>query len=118
MKWNFESMMLQVLDDPGMSRIIVETKYPKLDTSSEEKQQMAYFMIDRSNGGGDQKLDDNGQGMTDENGNVIWDDPKIYDYWAVSDNLGNAHDFLSHVSLLEFLDSISDIITEAHVESF
>lgn len=118
MKWNFESLMLQVLDDPTMSRIFVNTKYPKLDTFKEDKPESAYFMIDRSNGGGGQKLDESGNGLTDDNGNVIWEDPEIYDYWAVSDSLGSAHDFRSNVSLLEFLDSISDIITEAYVESF
>lgn len=115
---NFESLMLQVLDDPGMSRIIVNTEYPNLDTFSNDRPESAYFMIDRSNGGGCPKLDENGNSMVDEDGHTVWEDPEIYDYWAVSDSLGNAHDFRSHVALLEFLDSISGIITEAHVESF
>lgn len=100
---NIELMMLQVLDDPTSVRIIVETKYPNLESESDN----AYFMIDRSNGGVIHAV----------TGEVI-DEAEVYDYWQVSDSIGQTRKFNSNVELIEFLDSIEYIITKAWVESF
>lgn len=98
---NIELMMLQVLDDPTSVRIIVETKYPNLLT---EDMDNAYFMIDRGECGCSI------EGCEEE--------PQVYDYWQVSDSIGQARKFNSNVELIEFLDSIEYIITKAWVESF
>lgn len=100
---NIELMMLQVLDDPTSVRIIVETKYPNLESESDN----AYFMIDRSNGGVIHAV----------TGEVI-DEAEVYDYWQVSDSIGQTRKFNTNVELIEFLDSIEYIITKAWVESF
>ena len=96
---NIELMMLQVLDDPTGVRIIVETSYP--DFSDHNGTQNAYFMIDRS----------------DANF-AVDSEPEIYDYWQVSDILGQSKEFNSNVELIEFLESIKGLITRAWVETF
>ena len=89
---NIELMMLQVLDDPTGVRIIVETSYPDL---SQEDGSNAYFMIDRSDG-----------------------DEDVFDYWWVTDSLGQSHKFDSNVELIEFFESIEELISTTWVESF
>lgn len=98
---NIELMMLQVLDDPAGVRIIVETKYP--DFSAEcGHDGNAYFMIDHGDCGT----------TVDANDSVV------YDHWKVSDSLGQTKKFNSNVELIEFLESIEGLITNAWVESF
>lgn len=111
---DISTMMLQVLDDPAGVRIIVKTKYPNLADEGEN----AYLMIDRSNGGGAQKVDENGNPMFDEKHNPVWEDSEIYDCWKVYDSIGQSKEFKFNVDLIEFLDSIEDVITGAWVESF
>ena len=96
---NIELMMLQVLDDPTGVRIIVNTKYPDFQEMNPDGN--AYFMIDRS----------------DANF-AVDSEPEIYDYWQVSDCLGQFKKFNSNVELLQFLSDIEGIITNAWVESF
>lgn len=96
-------LMLQVLDDPTSVRIIVETKYPNLESESDN----AYFMIDRSNGGVIHAV----------TGEVI-DEAEVYDYWQVSDSIGQTRKFNSNVELIEFIGGIEDIITRMWMESF
>lgn len=98
---NIELMMLQVLDDPTGVRIIVETSYP--DFSAENGHDgNAYFMIDHGDCGT----------TVDANDSVV------YDYWQVSDSIGQFKNFISNGELIEFLDSIEGLITNAWVESF
>ena len=97
---NIELMMLQVLDDPTGVRIIVETKYP--DFSDQNGIQNAYFMIDRGD-----------CGMPNDKESEV-----VFDYWQVSDSLGQCKKFNSNIELIEFLNSIEGIITNAWVESF
>lgn len=111
---DISTMMLQVLDDPAGVRIIVNTKYPNLAYEGEK----VYLMIDRSDGGGGQKIDENGNPMFDEKYNPVWEDSEIYDCWKVSDSIGQGREFKSNVDLIKFLDSIEDVITGAYVDSF
>ena len=97
---NIELMMFQVLDDPTGVRIIVETKYPDFQEMSPDGN--AYFMIDRGD-----------CGMSNDKESEV-----VYDHWKVSDSIGQTKNFNSNVDLIEFLDSIEDIITRAWVESF
>lgn len=103
---NIELMMLQVLDDPTGVRIIVQTSYP--DFSAENGLDgNAYFMLDRSNGGD----------VYDADGKQI-EKAEVYDFWRVSDSIGQTRDFNSNGELIELLDSIKGITTRAWVESF
>lgn len=111
---DISAMMLEVLDRPTKLRIILITKYPNLSTESDN----VYFMIDRSDGGCTRKIDENGNPMFDEKHNHVWEDAKIYDYWKVSDSTGQFRIFKSNVELIEFLDSIEDVITDTYVDSF
>lgn len=112
----FYLMMLQVLDDPTDIRIIVNTTYPDFSDTSDNGN--AYFMIDRADCGGVQKTDADGKPMVDEDGCTIWEDPTVYDYWKVSDSIGQSREFDSNVELIEFIDSIEGLIKDVHVESF
>ena len=103
---NIELMMLQVLDDPTGVRIIVGTKYP--DFQEMNPNDNAYFMIDRSD------ANDVYDVVTKEKVQSA----EVYDYWQVSDSLGQCKKFNSNVELIEFLNSIEGIITKAWVESF
>ena len=97
---NIELMMLQILDDPTGVRIIVETKYP--DFSDQNGTQNAYFMIDHGD-----------CGVSNDKKSEV-----VYDHWKVSDSIGQTKNFNSNVELIEFLDSIEGLITNAWVESF
>lgn len=93
-------MMLQVLDDPTSVRLIVQTSYP--DFSTENKIGNVYFMCDHGNCG----LPNNKASES------------AYDYWQVSDSLGQVRTFDSNVALKSFLDSIKGLITSVWIESF
>lgn len=97
---NIELMMLQVLDDPTGVRIIVETSYP--DFSDQNGTQNAYFMIDHGD-----------CGVSGDRSSEV-----EFDYWQVTDSLGQCKKFNSNAALIEFLDSIEGLITKAWVESF
>lgn len=93
-------MMLRVLDDPTGVRIIVETKYP--DFSDQNGTQNAYFMIDHGD-----------CGVSGDRSSEV-----EFDYWQVSDSLGQSKKFNSNGKLIEFIQSIESIVTKAWVESF
>lgn len=97
---NIELMMLQVLDDPTGVRLIVETKYP--DFQEMNPNGNAYFMIDHGD-----------CGMSNNKESEV-----VYDHWKVSDSIGQTKNFNSSIKLIEFLDSIEELITNAWVESF
>lgn len=95
-------MMLQVLDDPTSVRIIVQTSYPDFNNFIDDTVGNAYFMIDHGNCGT----------------TVEANDSEVYDHWQVTDSIQQTHKFNSNAELIEFLESIEGLITEAWVESF
>lgn len=103
---NIELMMLHVLDDPTGVRIIVNTKYPQFDEMADDG--MAYLMIDRSDA----------NDVYDANTHEKIQSAEIYDYWQVTDSLGQSKQFNSNVELIEFLSGIAPIIKRVYVESF
>lgn len=105
--------MLHVLDEPTACRIIVETKYPNLESKSET----AYFMVDRGTCG-EAEVDENGKNVIDADGNIVWKEGDIWDYWQVNDSLGQCRRFHSHGDLINFFGDIEDVITKAYVDSF
>lgn len=111
---DIQTMMLQVLDNLSDERIIVATKYPDFSTDSDN----AYFMIDLSDGGCDPKIDKNGKDMVDDDGLPIMKAAEIYDHWHITDSFGQVRVLKSNVELIEFFDSITDIIEEVWVEGF
>lgn len=104
---NIELMMLQVLDDPTGVRIIVETSYPDFSEDNGHDGN-AYFMIDRS---------DANEVYDAETGEKILS-ADVYDYWQVSDSIGQSKKFNSNGELIEFVQSIESIVTKSWVESF
>lgn len=103
---NIYLMMLQVLDDPTGVRIIVNTSYP--DFSDQNGTGNAYFMIDRSDA----------NDVYDAETKEKIHSAEVYDHWKVSDSIGQTRKFNSNIELIEFLDSIEGLITEAYMESF
>lgn len=92
-------MMLEVLDEPTAARLVIETTYPDFNPECGHNGH-AYFMVDRGECGSPDRP------------------AAIYDQWRVTDSIGQSTIFNDNNELIEFVESIGDLITDAYVDAF
>lgn len=110
-------LLLEVAEQPTKYRVIVETNLP--DLNNPWKDDCVYFMIDKSDGGGQPILDENGKCKEDENGRTLYEPAKVYDHWWVTDPFGNGAEFPKGSDVVGFFSRLfPHTETEAHVETF
>lgn len=111
-------LLLEVAENPSELRVIVKTDLPDLNQPWEDDEYV-YYMIDKSDGGGQPILDENGKTQVDDNGNTMYEPAKIYDHWFVSDSLGNGAEFPQGRDVIRFFERVfKSTETEAYVETF
>lgn len=105
-------LLLQVMENPTEYRIIVNTKLPNLNEPREDNSKI-YFMIDKSDGGGDSVRDE-------ATGEIKEVEPAtIYDDWHVSDSAGNGAVFPKAADVLDFFDRLNVVTnTDIRLEIF